>query len=88
MPGGAPLDNRALHKLTRMKDAPGMRGIRSRDEPGPLRRKREDTHMGTIEQQNDRDFGVRADMHLGQFLQDNGLDSLHQLIHSDIGRKS
>jgi hypothetical protein len=71
-----------------MKDAPGMRGIRSRDESGPLRRKREDTHLGTIEQEYDRDFGVRADKHLGQFLKENRVYSLHQLIQSDMGKKS
>jgi len=77
-----------LPELTHMKDAPGMRGIRSRDESGPLRRKREDTHMGTVEQEYDRDFGVRADKHLGQFLKENGVQSLHQLIQSDIGKKT
>jgi hypothetical protein len=77
-----------LPELTHMKDAPGMRGIRSRDESGPLRRKREDTHLGTIEQEYDRDFGVRADKHLGQFLKENRVNSLHQLIQSDIGKKS
>ena len=71
-----------------MKDAAGMRGIRSRDESGPLRRKREDTHMGTIEQQYNRDFGVRADKHLGEFLKENGMDSLHRLLQSDVGKKS
>ena len=77
-----------LPELTHMKDAPGMRGIRSRDESGPLRRKREDTHMGTIEQEYDRDFGVRADKHLGQFLKEYRVHSLHQLIQSDMGKKS
>lgn len=33
-----------------MKDATDVRGIRSRDKSGPLREKREDTHVGTIEQ--------------------------------------
>ena len=31
------------------KDAPGMRGIRSRNESGELREKRGDTHVKTIE---------------------------------------
>ena len=77
-----------LPELTHMKDAPGMRGIRSRDESGPLRRKREDIHMGTIEQEYDRDFGVRADKHLSQFLKENRVHSLHQLIQCDMGKKS
>jgi hypothetical protein len=33
------------------KDAPGMRGYRSRNEDGELRQKRGDTHIGTIEKQ-------------------------------------
>ncbi len=33
------------------QDAPGMRGIRSRNDNGQLRQKRSDTHIGTIEQQ-------------------------------------
>ena len=64
-----------------------MRGIRSRDESGPLRRKRIDTQMGTIEANYDRGFGVRSDMELGNYLRQNGIASLHQLIDSDIGKK-
>lgn len=70
------------------KDAPGMRGYRSRNEDGRLRDKRDDTHMGTIEKQYDRDFGVRSDMHLGTFLQENGVQSLNDLIQGDRGRQS
>jgi len=40
------------------KDAPGMKGIRSRNENGRLRQKRSDTHVGTIEQEYKVDFGV------------------------------
>ena len=43
------------------KDAPGMRGDRSRNEDGELRQKRGDTHIGTIEKQYGRDFDVRSD---------------------------
>lgn len=70
------------------KDAPGMRGYRSRNEDGRLRDKRDDTHMGTIEKQYDRDFGVRSDMHLGTFLKENGVQSLNDLIQGDRGRQS
>lgn len=42
------------------KDAPGMRGIRARNESGPLRQKREDTHVATIEKAYNRNFGVRG----------------------------
>lgn len=68
-------------------DAPGMRGHRSRNQDGELRDKRDDTHMGTIEKQYDRDFGVRSDMQLGTFLRENGIKSLNDLIHSKRGRK-
>jgi hypothetical protein len=61
-------------------DAPGMRGCRSRNQDGQLRDKRDDTHMGTIEQQYDRDFGVRSDMHLGNYLRQNGIKSLNDLV--------
>lgn len=69
------------------KDAPGMRGIRSRNQNGQLRDKRDDTHMGTIERQYGRDFGVRSDTELGTFLEENGIASLNDLIHSDRGKK-
>jgi hypothetical protein len=68
-------------------DAPGMRGDRSRDQNGELRDKRNDTHMGTIEKQYNRDFGVRSDMELGTFLKKNDIKSLNNLIHSNKGKK-
>jgi hypothetical protein len=68
-------------------DAEGMRGYRPRNESGQLRDKRDDTHMGTIERQYNRDFGVREDMHLGTFLKQEGVNSLNDLIHSNRGRK-
>lgn len=68
-------------------DAPGMRGQRSRNQDGQLRDKRDDTHMGTIEKQYDRDFGVRSDMQLGTFLEKNNIASLNDLIQSKRGRK-
>lgn len=69
------------------KDAAGMHGHRSRNQDGRLRDKRDDTHMQTIEQQYNRDFGVRGNMHLGNFLEVNGIASLNDLIHSKLGRK-
>lgn len=69
------------------KDAPGMRGNRSRNKDGQLRDKRDDTHMGTIEKQYNRDFGVRSDMELGNFLKKNNINSLNDLIQSDLGKK-
>jgi len=73
--------------MTVAKDAPGMRGQRSRNENGLLRDKRDDTHVGTIEEQYDRDFKVRSDMQLGTLLEQTGMKSLNDLIHSDIGKK-
>lgn len=61
-------------------DAPGMRGPRSRTGDGTLREKRGDTHVGTIEQQYGRDFGVRSDMRLDTLLKREGVDSLNDLL--------
>lgn len=63
-----------------MADAPGMKGYRSRNDDGELRDKRDDTHMGTIEEQYDKDFRVRDDMHLGTFLEKHKIKSLNDLI--------
>jgi len=68
------------------QDAPGMRGNRSRNKDGQLRDKRDDTHMGTIEKQYNRDFGVRSDMELGNFLKKNNIKSLNDLIQSNLGK--
>ncbi|CAN5818953.1 hypothetical protein BH10BAC2_BH10BAC2_26990 [soil metagenome] len=67
-------------------DAPGMRGDRSRNENGQLRDKRNDTHMGTIEKQYNRDFGVRSDMELGTYLEQNNIASLNDLINGNKGK--
>jgi hypothetical protein len=61
-------------------DAPGMKGPRSRNEDGELRRKRGDTHAGTIEQQYHVDLGVRSDKRLDSVLKDEGVDSLNDLL--------
>lgn len=68
------------------KDAEGMRGYRSRNQDGQLRDKRDDTHVGTIERQYGRNFGVREDMHLGTLLEQTGYASLNDLIQSAEGR--
>jgi len=63
------------------KDAPGMRGYRSRNEDGRLRDKRDDTHLGTIEKQYGVNLGDhRSDMHLGTFLKQHQIPSLNDLI--------
>ena len=66
---------------TSKNDAPGMRGNRSRDENGQLRRKRGDTEVGTIEEQYGRDFDARSDMHLKTLLEREGAGSLHELLN-------
>jgi len=68
------------------KDAPGMRGERSRNQNGLLRDTRDDKHMGTLERQYGRDFGVRSDMHVGTYLQQHGIKSVNDLIRSKTGR--
>ncbi len=65
------------------KDAPGMKGERSRNPHGPLREKRGDTFVETIEKQYGRDFGVRGDMHLDTLLEQKGFDSLNDLLHNE-----
>jgi len=62
------------------KDAPGMKGNRSRNQNGRLRDKRDDTHIDTIEKQYGIDLGVRSDMHLGNFLKQRKIKSLNDLI--------
>jgi hypothetical protein len=73
--------------MSTKNDAPGMKGDRSRDQNGQLRDKRDDTHMGTIEKQYHRDFGVRSDMELGNYLEKNNIKSLNDLIRSNKGKK-
>ena len=69
--------------MSNANDAPGMKGDRSRTERGPLRRKREDTHVGTVEEIYGRDFGVRSDMELGTLLKREGKSSLNDLLHDE-----
>lgn len=63
------------------KDAPGMRGYRSRNEDGQLRDKRDDTHIGTIKKQYGLDLGVRSDMRLGTYLEEYNIASLNDIVH-------
>lgn len=64
-----------------MKDAPGMKGQRSRTEHGHLREKRGDTHIGTIEKQYNRDFGCNSNKHLDTVLKEKNVASLNDLLH-------
>jgi hypothetical protein len=65
------------------QDAPGMKGNRSRNEDGQLRRKRGDTHIGTIEEEYGVDLGQRSDMHLETLLKQRGAESLDNLLRKD-----
>ena len=71
-----------------MKDAPGMKGPRSRNKTGELRDTRDDKHVGTLEKQYNRDFGVRSDMQVGTLLKKTGQPSVKKLLESDAGRKA
>jgi len=68
------------------QDAPGMKGYRSRNEDGLLRKTRSDKHVETLENQYGLDFGVRGDMHLDTLLEKAGMDSVNDLIHSGLGK--
>jgi hypothetical protein len=61
-------------------DDPEMRGQRSRNETGELRRKRGDTQVGTIEDQYHVDFGVRRDMELDTLRDRLGEDEITKLL--------
>ena len=64
------------------KDAPGMRGERSRNQNGLLRDKRDDALIKNIEKQYGLDLGVRGDMKLGTYLKENKIKSLNDLVHT------
>ena len=61
-------------------DAKGMKGYRTRNKDGELRDKRDDTLMGTIEKQYGKDFHVRGDMQLGNYLKKRKIKSLNDLM--------
>ena len=62
------------------KDAPGMKGYRTRNQNGLLRDKRDDAHIGTIEKKYGLDLDVRSDMHLGTYLELHKIKSLNDLV--------
>jgi len=63
-----------------VKDAPGMKGIRSRNESGPLRQKRDDTKARSIERDYGIDLNVRGDMLLRTLKEVRNVKSLSDLI--------
>ncbi|MCK5466201.1 hypothetical protein KAI56_01735 [Candidatus Parcubacteria bacterium] len=48
-----------------------------------FRRKRKDTQMGTIEKMYGKDFGIRSDKELGNYLKEKGYKSLSELLKHD-----
>lgn len=62
------------------KDAPGMKGIRARDQNGELRQKRADTRIDTLEKEYNVDFGRRGDMQLGTFRDELGVTDLKDVL--------
>lgn len=65
------------------KDAPGMKGNRSRNQDGELRKTRSDKQVGTIEKQYGVDLDARSDMKIGNYLKREGLDSVHDAVHKN-----
>ena len=51
-----------------------------------IREKRSDTKMGTIEKKYGKDFGVRSDAKLGNYLRKKGYSSLSGLLRSGNGK--
>lgn len=49
--------------------------------PKQIRQKREDTKIGTGEKKYGRDFGVRSDKKLGNYLKEQGFPSLSKLLN-------
>ena len=47
---------------------------------GRFRQKRADTKMGSIEKMYGRDFGIRSDKELGNYLKEKGYSSLSELL--------
>ena len=48
-----------------------------------FRRKRKDTQMGTIEKMYGKDFGIRSNKELGNYLKEKGYKSLSELLKND-----
>jgi hypothetical protein len=63
------------------KDAPGMKGIRSRNKDGRLRDKRDNTLIGTIEKEYAISINAKSSTKLGKYLKKHKIKSLNDLIH-------
>ncbi len=58
---------------------------RDRNLDGEFRKKRGDTHVGSVEKKYSVDFGVRSDMHLDTLRHKLGVGSIDELVEK--GRK-
>ena len=69
------------HRVAEKRYAKGLDN-RMRDQDGEIRKKRSDTHIGTLRETYGPDFasGYRSDAHLGTVLRREGVDTLDQLI--------
>lgn len=54
--------------------------VMPKNQSGKFRKKRSDTLMGTIEKMYGKDFGVRNDKKLGNYLKEKGYSSLSKLL--------
>lgn len=59
------------------------RSIRSRTKAGTIAKKGSDTKIGTIEKMYGKDFGVRSDKKLGNYLKEIGYGYLSKLLKID-----
>ncbi|NDK09489.1 hypothetical protein GW846_01790 [Candidatus Gracilibacteria bacterium] len=57
-----------------------MTNERDRNLDGRWREKRDDTHMGTIEEEYGLELGVRSDMELGTYLKENNYANLSEML--------
>lgn len=57
-----------------------MPGHAARTESGRLRRIREDTHVGTLEERYGVDFGVRSDMEWGALKEKLDVDDVKEAL--------
>ena len=56
---------------------------RSKTKSGKYRKKRSDTIMKSIEKKYGKDFGVRSDKKLGNYLKEKGYESLSKMLGNE-----
>lgn len=68
------------HSGTCKNDDPNMRGCRSRNITGSMRRVRSDKTVRHLEEQYGVDTGRRSDMQIGNLMKELNVDSQSQLL--------